>query len=219
MKAPVILYEDNHQLVVNKPAGLLTQPSGTHDDNLEAQCKAYLKEAYAKRGNVFLEAVHRIDKPVSGIVLFAKTSKGLSRLNQSMRDKSTQKTYLALVEGALNESEGVLEHYLIHGDHQAFVATRTHPEAKLARLRYHTISQVNQFTFLEITLETGRYHQIRAQLAAMKCPIAGDVRYGSLKKMPFEGIALHHAKLGIPHPVTGIMQTFQVPPPASWEVE
>lgn len=216
MNKPLIIFEDSHQLVVNKPPGLLTQPSGTDFDSLETQCKAYLREVHAKPGNVFLEAVHRIDKPVSGIVLFAKTSKGLSRLNQSMRDKTSKKTYLALVEGALSNKEGDLEHYLVHGDHQAIVSTKANPEAKYARLSYKTIKCDKQTTLLEIILDTGRYHQIRAQLAAIKCPIVGDVRYGSRTQVNFAGIALHHSSLQIPHPVTKELQTFHAEPPAVW---
>src|SRR5215204_526225 len=125
------LFEDNHLLVLNKPAGLLTQPSGTEQESLEQQAKAWIKIVYHKPGQVFLEAVHRLDKPVSGIVVFGKTSKALSRLNASIRDKQTKKLYYAWVEKRLSLSEGVLEHYLIHDDFQAQIVSADHPQAKL----------------------------------------------------------------------------------------
>lgn len=193
-----IIYEDNHLLVVNKPAGLLTQPSGTDQDSLENQAKQWLKVKYAKPGNVFLTAVHRLDKPASGIVVLAKTSKALSRLNESMREKETLKIYWARIENRLPSAEGILENYLKHGDFQAEVVMNTHPEGKLARLRYKLVKD----DLVEIELETGRYHQIRAQLSAIGCPILGDTRYGSKSSLPGGVIALHHKSLTIPHPIT-----------------
>lgn len=211
-----VLHVDNHQLVVNKPTGLLTQPSGTEHDSLEAQAKAWIKEKYAKPGDVFLHALHRLDKPVSGIVLFARTSKALSRLNQAMRDKRTQKKYLAVVEGSLPENTGILEHYLIHGDYQAHVVTSSHPDASLARLHYAVLKQKEGCTLLEIVLETGRYHQIRAQLASIDCPIFGDTRYGSHHPYLPEAIALHHHVFTVPHPISEQLQTFTAPVPSTW---
>lgn len=205
-----VLYEDNHLLAVNKPSGLLTQPSGTEQDSLEAQAKRWLKEKYQKPGNVFLEAVHRIDKPVSGIVLFAKTSKALSRLNESLREKRSEKVYQALVEGIPTPSEATLEHYLTHDDFQASLSTAKDPKAKLARLHYRIIEKRENGTLVEIALETGRYHQIRAQMAAIGCPIVGDTRYGA-KKIPGDKICLHHCRLSIPHPTTGEMITILAP--------
>lgn len=210
-----ILYEDNHLLVLNKPAGILTQPSGTAQDSLETQAKAWLKETYHKPGNVFLEAVHRLDKPVSGVVVFCKTSKALSRLNESIRDKRTQKIYYALVEGAPSEDEGVLEHRIVHDDFHA----RIDPAGKVARLSYSIVSRFERRALLSIELETGRYHQIRLQLAESGCPIVGDHKYGS--KVYFEEgcIALHHFRLRIPHPVTKEMMTFEAPLPKAWEID
>lgn len=205
-----IIFEDNHILVLNKPAGLLTQPSGTDQDSLEAQAKAWIKEKYQKPGNVFLEAVHRLDKPVSGIVIFAKTSKALSRLNLSIRQKDAEKEYLAIVEGCPSEPEGVLEHYLIHDDFQARVAPKNHPEAKASRLHYSVVEKRGDTTLVAVKLETGRYHQIRAQLSAIGCPIVGDKKYGSHKPYEIPGaIALCHHRLRIPHPVTKEMMTFE----------
>lgn len=203
-----VLFEDNHLLVVNKPAGILTQPSGTDQDSIEAIAKDYLKKKYNKPGNVYLHAVHRLDKPASGIVLFAKTSKALSRLNEKIRSKDCEKIYTALIEGNLIPSEGVLEHYLLHDEHHTKVVSANTPGAKKAFLKYKTLSN----SLLEIELETGRYHQIRAQLAAQGCPIVGDTKYGSTQKLPHQAIALHHTRLMIPHPISGESVTFTSPP-------
>jgi 23S rRNA pseudouridine1911/1915/1917 synthase len=207
----IVIFEDNHQLVLNKPAGLLTQPSGTDQDSLEAQAKAWLKQKYQKSGNVFLEAVHRIDKPVSGIVLFAKTSKGLTRLNESLRDKKSHKVYLTLVEGIVKSDKGTLENYLVHDDFSARVVAKSDPQAKLAVLHYKVIERFSNQTRLEIILETGRYHQIRVQLSAMGHPILGDKKYASRVPFKNDAIALHHYRLQVPHPTTGELQTFEAP--------
>lgn len=203
-----IIYEDNHLLVLNKPAGLLTQPSGTDQPSLEAQAKAYIKEKYHKPGNVYLEAVHRIDKQVSGLVVFAKTSKALSRLNETVRSKSMRKVYWALLDLPPNPSEDTLKHYLVHDEHRA----RVSPEGKLSVLHYKTLAN----GIVEIDLETGRYHQIRVQLAEIGCPIAGDVKYGSRKKFEGSGIALHHRLLELKHPTTGELLVLEAPLPNSW---
>jgi 23S rRNA pseudouridine1911/1915/1917 synthase len=198
-----IIYEDNHVLAVNKPPGLLTQPSGTSQESLESFCKAYIKEKYGKPGNVFLEAIHRLDKPVSGIVVFARTSKALSRLQASMRNKSCVKRYQALIVNAPFPEEGILEHYLMHDDHKAAVVDSTHPQAKLARLSYRVIQRQGPYILIELELETGRYHQIRAQLAAIGCPIIGDDKYGSQVRLAENRLALHHVYMQIQHPISG----------------
>lgn len=208
-----VLYEDNHLCIVNKPAGLLTQPSGTAQDSLETQVKVWIKEVRQKPGNVFLEAIHRLDKPVSGVVVFAKTSKALSRLNASMRQKETAKTYVALVEGSLNSPQGILEHYLVHDEFQAQVVSKNHPQAKFARLSYKVLKEFSQKSLLEIQLETGRYHQIRVQLAAIGHPIIGDAKYGSRISLEQGIIALHHRQLQIPHPITGDLIVIEAPLP------
>lgn len=213
-----IVYEDNHQLVINKPAGLLTQPSGTEQESLEAQAKFWIKEHYQKPGNVFLEAVHRIDKPVSGLVLFARTSKALSRLQGAMREKKSHKLYYALVEGKVIAETGTLEHYLTHDDFQALVVKAGNPEAKLARLHYRVVKWEGSLTLLEIVLETGRYHQIRAQLATTGHPILGDKKYGSRQFFREGEIALHHSLLRVPHPITGEPQTFEAAYPSVWPI-
>ncbi len=201
LQPPVpIIYEDNHLLVVDKPAGLLTQPTPELNDSLETRLKAWLKSKYNKPGNVFLGAVHRLDKPVSGLVLFAKTSKALSRLNASMREGKCRKTYTATLEGSLPDEHGTLEHYLIHDAHKAYIASKETPGAKLARLHYTLIKQEGACSEIEITLETGRYHQIRAQCAAMGAPIVGDVKYGSRSSK--DEIALRASRLEFPHPIS-----------------
>lgn len=209
-----ILYEDNHILAVNKPAGLLTQPSGTDQASLESLCKSYLKEKYNKPGQVFLESIHRLDKPVSGIVVFARTSKALSRLQAAMRQGECIKRYQALVEKAPPEAEGILEHYLVHGDFKATVASSAHPDAKKARLKYKLLGMKDGYILVDIELETGRYHQIRAQLAAIGCPIVGDVKYGSKIPLQEHRLALHHVCMKIEHPTTKEWLTLESPLPS-----
>lgn len=211
-----IIHVDNHQLVANKPGGLVTQPSGTDQISLESIAKEWIKEQYNKPGNVFLEAIHRLDKPASGIVIFARTSKALSRLQESMRQKQTEKTYLAIIEGTMPAQKGLLKHFLMHGDHQAIVVSEGHPQGKQAILHYEVLKSHPDRSLLQIVLETGRYHQIRAQLATLGHPIVGDERYGS--RVPFHAgaIALHHCRLQIPHPITGEMQLFEAPLPSYW---
>lgn len=212
-----ILYADNHLLAVNKPAGLLTQPSGTDRVSLEELAKRWVKEQYGKPGNVFLEAVHRIDHEVSGVVLFARTSKALSRMNEQVRAHTVRKIYQALLEERPPSDEGELIHFLKHGSHRAEVSCADDSAAKEARLRYRVLRPSNGGRWLvEIELLTGRYHQIRAQCAAIGTPIWGDVKYGAKKRYDFEGIALHHRCLEVNHPVRGERLTFGAPPPAGW---
>ncbi len=206
-----IVFCDNHLLVVLKPAGVSTQPHDGEQINLLDQAKAWLKKEFQKPGNVFLEPVHRLDKPVSGLVLFARTSKAISRLNEMMREKGIEKTYFAWVEGNLLQQEAILEHHLFHDEHKAKVVNSSHPQAKLARLYYLQIDKRDGKTLLEIRLETGRYHQIRAQLAAMGHPILGDEKYGSSLPWKRDQIALHHGKLKFTHPVTKETLCFESP--------
>jgi 23S rRNA pseudouridine1911/1915/1917 synthase len=210
------IFEDNHLLVLNKPAGLLTQPSGTENDSLEQQAKAWIKEVYQKPGGVFLEVVHRLDKPVSGIVVFGKTSKALTRLNASIRAKQTRKIYWAWVEGSLQADEGHLENFLIHDDFHAKVVDAGHPEGKKACLSYRVLQRKKERTLLEIELQTGRYHQIRLQLATSGHPIWGDRKYGGRSNYEPDAIALHHLRLQIPHPISQVWLTFEAPPPLAF---
>jgi 23S rRNA pseudouridine1911/1915/1917 synthase len=194
-----ILYEDNHLLALNKPAGLATQASEHNAANLEDEAKAYIKKAYNKPGNVFLHPIHRLDKPTSGVVLFAKTSKALQRLQEMMREHQIQKTYVALCEGQITPSEGTLEHLLEHDDHKA----RISKSGKKAILHYKVVATTPTYSQVTINLITGRYHQIRAQFQAIHHPILGDKKYGSKLPFPEDTIALHHQTLSLTHPVTG----------------
>lgn len=199
-----ILYEDNHILVLNKPSGLLTQPTDACPDSLEARAKAFIKERDSKPGNVFLHAVHRLDSLASGIVLFAKSQKALSRLSSAIREQEFQKEYIALVEGAHPPSLGRVISYLHHGDHKAEVLAPSHPLAKRAELVIISCTSraPNQWE-LHIMLITGRYHQIRAQLGDIGFPIIGDAKYGSTTPFAENTIALHHSQLTFPHPTLG----------------
>ena len=215
---PQILYADNHLLAVNKPAGLLAQDSGTGLRNLEDWAREWVRVDKGKTGNVFLNAVHRIDRAVSGIVLLARTSKALSRLNEDIRRRSCTKTYHALVEGRPGEPAAELVHWLRHGQHRAEVCREGDPGARRAVLHYRTLSHAGDLTLLEVDLVTGRYHQIRAQLAAAGCPISGDDRYGAAQVAEQCGIALHHRQLGITHPTTRepVEITAPYPEPSAW---
>lgn len=204
-----VLMLDNHLLAADKPGGLLTQPSGSNEDSLEAQAKAWLKEELNRPGNVFLEAVHRIDKPVCGIVLFARSSKGLSRMNQAVREGLVRKVYRTRVEGRVKRSSGHLENFLIHDEYRARVVPAGVPEARLACLSYRVLEAGENASLLEIVLETGRYHQIRVQLAHLGHPILGDVKYGSKLPWKKDTIALQHFELTFPHPVGGREMTLQ----------
>lgn len=209
-----ILYEDNHLLVINKPAGLLTQPNETHEKSLQEEARLWLKQKYKKAGNVYLEPIHRLDKVTSGIVVFAKTSKALSRLMASMRMRTTKKIYLALVDPAPPQTSGYLRDHIIHGDYRAKISEQEGKETKSAELHYRLVSQTEKGAVLEVELGTGRYHQIRAQLAKIGSPIVGDVKYGSKSQWRHEGIALHHRRFEIPHPITQQMLGFESKP--SW---
>lgn len=207
-----IIFCDNHLLVANKPAGLLTQPDETGSDSLEAFAKAWVKKEYNKPGAVFLHAIHRLDRPVSGLVLFARTSKALSRLNEQSRNQEIQRIYVAEVEGILPLKQGRLDHYLIHGDHKALVAKEGEKEAKHARLTYQVLEYLAHTTLVEVELDTGRYHQIRAQFMAIGHPVWGDKRYGA-KSGDGAAIRLHSAKLQFKHPVTKELLSFTASPP------
>ncbi len=211
----LILYADNHLLAVNKPPGLLTQPSPTCDDSLETGAKRWVKQVNNKPGKVFLHAVHRLDRVAGGVVLFARTSKALSRLQEQLRRKSWTKMYHALVERAPDEPEGRLVHYLRHASHRAKLTAPDADGARQAVLTYKLLRAVDRLYLVEVHLETGRYHQIRAQLAAIGCAVAGDSRYGAGTTWR-EGIALHHRVLEILHPVRREPLRFEAPYPASW---
>lgn len=203
-----ILYCDNHLLVLNKPAGLLTQPNESSDDSLEAFGKRFLKEKFNKPGDVYLEPVHRLDRPVSGVLLFARTSKAISRLHEMQRERIFQKRYYAVAEGRLVDGEFI--DYLSHGSHHAFID----PQGKRAHLTYSVLREMEHSTLLEITLKTGLYHQIRAQFSHHGHPILGDRKYGSTH--PSEVLYLHHRSMTILHPVSREKLTFIAPLSAPW---
>lgn len=195
-----VLYEDNHLLALNKPAGLATQSSDHNPNSLEDEAKAYIKKKASKPGSVFLHPIHRLDKPTSGVVLFAKTSKALSRLQEMMRQHKIKKTYVAICEGKIEPQEGTLEHLLLHEEHKATVDKAGKP----AILHYKVIGSYKEHSIVEIELVTGRYHQIRVQFQAIGHPILGDKKYKSCHPYKGEAIALHHKRLAFMHPVTQI---------------
>ena len=198
------IYEDNHIIIVNKDPGEIVQGDKTGDTPLSEIIKQYLKEKYNKPGNVFCGVVHRIDRPVSGIVIFAKTSKALSRLNEMLRKNEIHKTYWALVEGKPEKKEGVLENYLVSDGriNKTFVSTEKNPDAKKSILEYKTVKEGERYSILEIVLHTGRKHQIRAQLANMGNPIKGDLKYGARRSNKDGSISLQAKKIEFVHPVS-----------------
>ncbi len=199
-----VLHEDNHLLVINKPAGALVQGDRTGDQPIAETAKLYLKHKYNKPGNVFLGIAHRLDRPVSGVLIFARTSKALTRLNLQFRDRSVKKTYWALVNNEPDKHTGILEHWL-KKDHDKNITTahlRPVKDAKEAKLEYQLLKKVNDLFLLEINPLTGRSHQIRVQLATMKCPILGDLKYGYPHANSDGNISLHAREITFTHPVT-----------------
>jgi len=199
-----ILYEDNHIIAVNKNSSEIVQGDKTGDKPLSETIKTYIKEKYNKPGEVFLGVTHRLDRPVSGVVLFAKTSKALARLNDMFRNQEVKKTYWAIVQNRPKETEGRLEHYLVRNEKQnkSFAYAEERKDAKKAALTYKLIAASDRYFLLEVQLETGRHHQIRCQLAAMGCPIKGDLKYGFARSNPNAGISLHARSVSFIHPVS-----------------
>ena len=199
-----VLYEDNHIIIVYKQSGEIVQGDKTGDKPLSETIKEWIKEKYAKPGNVFLGVVHRLDRPVSGIVVFAKTSKALSRLNNMFRNGEVRKTYWAMVQTAPNMPEATLTNWLVRNEKQnkSYVYNNEMPNAKQAILKYKTIGQTEHYTLLEVNLLTGRHHQIRCQLAAMGCPIKGDLKYGARRSNPDGSISLLSHKVEFILPVS-----------------
>lgn len=216
-----VLYEDNHLIVINKRVGDIVQGDKTGDQPLSDVVKAYLKEKYNKPGEVYLGVVHRLDRPTTGIVLFAKTSKALTRLNEMFKNRATQKTYWAVVKDAPNEPKGILEHYLKRNpkNNTSKAHLKEVPDSKFARLDYTVIATLTNYTVLEINLHTGRHHQIRSQLSAIGSPIKGDLKYGFNRSNPDGGIHLHARKLEFIHPVakTPISIVAPLPDEATWK--
>lgn len=214
MEAPSILFEDNHLLVVSKPAGMLVQGDITGDRCLKDWAEEDVARRFNKRGKAFIGLPHRLDRPTSGIVVLAKTSKALARMNALFSGRDIQKTYWAIVEGCPEVPEARLEHFL-HRDgktKKSFVSK--HPEAQKAVLRYRVLAVGDRYSLLKVDLETGRHHQIRVQLQAIGHPIKGDLKYGSKRSNSNGGIHLHARELTFIHPVSQEHIHLVAPPPA-----
>lgn len=199
-----VVYEDNHIIVVNKTASEIVQGDKTGDTPLSETVKQYLKEKYAKPGNVFIGVTHRLDRPVSGLVVFAKTSKALSRLNEMFRIGEVKKTYWAIVKNCPPQTEGELVHYLVRNEKQnkSYAYDKEVKNSKKAILHYRLIGHSENYYLLEVDLKTGRHHQIRCQLAKMGCPIKGDLKYGFPRSNPDGSICLHARRVRFLHPVS-----------------
>lgn len=217
-----ILHEDNHIIVVNKRVGDIVQGDKTGDKPLSEIVKEFIKDKYNKPGEVFLGVVHRLDRPTTGIVVFAKTSKALTRLNELFKNRETQKTYWAIVKNKPPKSQDKLVHFLKRNEKNNTSKAHSNevPESKIASLDYVIFKELQNYFALEINLHTGRHHQIRAQLAAIGCPIKGDLKYGFDRSNPDGGIHLHARKLVFIHPVTKELLTLIAPTPeeAIWKV-
>ncbi len=217
-----VLYEDNHIIAVNKTCNEIVQGDKTGDTPLSEIVKAYIKDKYNKPGEVFLGVTHRLDRPTSGVVLFARTSKALTRLNEMFKShEQIRKTYWAIVQGCPKVPEARLENYLTRNEtlNKSFIAKPGAKEAKLAILTYKTLVKGEHYTLLEINLETGRHHQIRCQLAAIGCPVKGDLKYGAKRSNPDGGISLHARQIAFIHPVKKepICITAPVPNDSLWQ--
>lgn len=216
-----VVYEDNHFLIVNKRAGLLVQGDSTGDRTLTDILKDYIKEKYDKPGEVFLHPVHRLDRPVSGLVVFARTSKGLERMMELFRKRNIQKTYWAITRRRPEVLKGKLTHWLIKDEKRNVTTAYDEPRDKAlkAELNYKYIGTLNKFHLIEVEPITGRPHQIRVQLAAMGCPIRGDLKYGFDKANPDGSINLHARRLFFTHPIKneGIICRAAVPENTFWE--
>lgn len=217
-----VLYEDNHIIAVNKTCNEIVQGDKTGDVPLSETVKAYIKEKYNKPGEVFLGVTHRLDRPTSGVVLFARTSKALARLNEMFKShEQIRKTYWAIVQGKPKMAEARLENYLIRNEKQnkSYIAKQGAKDAKLAILTYKTLTVGDHYSLLEINLETGRHHQIRCQLAAIGCPVKGDLKYGAKRSNPDGGICLHARQIAFEHPVSHdeIVITAPIPEDSIWQ--
>lgn len=217
-----IVYEDNHLIIVYKHSGEIVQGDKTGDVPLSEDVKCYLKEKYQKPGNVFLGVVHRLDRPVAGLVVFAKTSKALTRLNKMFRDGEVHKTYWAITKNLPPQLEGTLTDWLVRNEKQnkSYAYDHEVPHSKKAILKYRLIGQSDHYCLLEVNLMTGRHHQIRCQLAHMGCPIKGDLKYGAQRSNPDGSICLlaHHVEFV--HPVSKQLISLDSPLPEDnlWQV-
>jgi len=217
-----VLFDDNHIIIVNKRSGDITQGDKTGDKPLSDVVKEYVKKKYNKPGNVYLGVVHRLDRPTSGIVIFAKTSKALERLNKALRDKEINKTYWAVTNKNEIPKEQSLSHYLVKNpkNNKSSICKPTTQGAKHAILHYKILKKLDNFQLLEINLETGRHHQIRVQLSSIECTIKGDLKYGAKRSNKDGSIHLHARKIDFIHPVKKepITLTAPVPNDVIWKV-
>ena len=211
-----VVYEDNHIIIVNKTASEIVQGDKTGDVPLSETVKQYLKEKYQKPGNVFIGVTHRLDRPVSGLVVFAKTSKALSRLNEMFKNSEVKKTYWAIVKQTPAETEGELVNYLVRNEKQnkSYAYDTEKPGSKKAILHYRLIARSDNYSLLEVDLKTGRHHQIRCQLAKMGCPIKGDLKYGFPRSNPDASICLHARRVCFVHPVSNELIDLVAPVPS-----
>lgn len=216
-----LVYEDNHLIIVFKESGEIVQGDKTGDEPLSEAVKRYIKEKYQKPGNVFIGVVHRLDRPVSGLVVFAKTSKALSRLNMMFRNGNVHKTYWAIVKDAPMHEEGTLENWIVRNEQQnkSYAYDHEVPNSKKAVLKYHVINRSEHYCLLEVNLLTGRHHQIRCQLAHIGCPIKGDLKYGFPRSNPDGGISLLSRRVEFVHPVSKetISAVSPLPADALWK--
>ena len=210
-----VVYEDNHIIIVNKTASEIVQGDKTGDTPLSETVKQYLKEKYQKPGNVFIGVTHRLDRPVSGLVVLAKTSKALARLNEMFRTGQVKKTYWAIVKKLPPVEEGTLTHYLVRNEKQnkSYAYDTEKPGSKLAILHYRLLSRSDNYCLLEVDLKTGRHHQIRCQLAKIGCPIKGDLKYGFPRSNPDGSISLHARRVSFEHPVSHKLIKVEAPVP------
>ena len=217
-----VLYEDNHIIAVNKTCNEIVQGDKAGDTPLSETVKAYIKVKYNKPGEVFLGVTHRLDRPTSGVVLFARTSKALARLNEMFKShEQIKKTYWAIVQGAPKQPEARLENWLVKNESQnkSYIVKPHTKDAKQAVLNYKTLIRGENYTLLEVDLETGRHHQIRCQLAAIGCPLKGDLKYGAKRPNPDGGICLHARQIAFIHPVSRepICITAPTPEDSLWQ--
>jgi 23S rRNA pseudouridine1911/1915/1917 synthase len=211
-----VFYSDNHLLAVYKPAGLLVQGDQSGDVCLLELAKQWVKQRHQKPGNVFLGLVHRLDRPVAGVMLFARTSKAAARLSEQIRSSSVRKVYLAVVEGKKPASSARLVHLIERLGKNSRIVPRQTPASREARLSYRLLDSAGGRSLLEVELETGRRHQIRLQLAHIGCPIVGDCRYGASEPLSARQIALFARQLTIAHPIRHDPLTFCAPLPMGW---
>ncbi|MCI9607406.1 MAG: RNA pseudouridine synthase [Muribaculaceae bacterium] len=215
-----VVYEDNHIIIVNKAVGEIVQGDKTGDTPLVEIVRQYIKEKYAKPGNVFCGVVHRLDRPVSGLVVFAKTSKALTRLNEMFRTGKVKKTYWAVTRGCPDPAEARIEGYItsVERNNKSYFSKAPAEGAKQAALSYRLIAKGLNYNLLEVNLETGRKHQIRVQLSSIGCPIKGDLKYGDKRSNPDGGISLMARRIQFTHPVSGkeIDLTAPVPDERLW---